>query len=104
MVSASRRALSWNLPSLCPLAVALVFGLAGCKGDEPKGGAPRGAPPPPVASSKPAACAGGGGNLSDAASVPIFPRTSGGFCLDPNGGDKAFGDSAPLPLDEICDL
>jgi hypothetical protein len=37
-------------------------------------------------------------------SAPFFPRSLGGFCLDPNGGDKAFGEGAPLPLDQICDL
>lgn len=83
--------------------VLFVSALAGCKREEPRGSAPP-PPPPPVASSKPAACAGGGGTLSDAASAPFFPRTSGGFCLDPNGGDKAFGDAAPLPIDQICDL
>jgi hypothetical protein len=69
----------------------------GCK-DEP----PRGTPPP--APPAPATCAGGGGQLSDAPSAPFFPRTSSGFCLDPNGGDKSYGEGASLPLDKICDV
>lgn len=77
---------------LLPLAM-------GCKDEEP-----RRAPPPPPPVSKPAACAGGGGTLADAQSAPFLPRVSGNFCLDPNGGDKAFGENAPLPLDQICDL
>jgi hypothetical protein len=60
-----------------------------------------------VASSKPAACASGGGTLSDTATAALLPRVVGApaaFCLDPNGGDKAFGEGAPLPIDHICDL
>jgi hypothetical protein len=61
-------------------------------------------PPPPPATGRPAACAAGGGRIADATSAPFFPRAAGGFCLDPNGGDKTFGDGAPLPIDHICDL
>lgn len=81
-------------------ASLLAFTLAaGCKDEEP-----RRAPPPPAPSAKPAACAGGGGTLADAVSAPFFPRVSGSFCLDPNGGDKAMGEGAPLPLEHICEL
>jgi len=82
------------------LALALVLGLvSACKSDEPRGAAP---PPPP--SAKPAACAGGGGTLSDATSAPFFPRVSANFCLDPNGGDKTYGEGGSLPIDQICDM
>ncbi len=74
--------------------------LTGCSKEEPR----QGAPPPPVASSKPGVCAAGGGTIADATSAPFLPRTSGGFCLDPNGGDKAFGEGAALPIDHICDI
>ncbi|AUX41047.1 hypothetical protein SOCE26_024520 [Sorangium cellulosum] len=80
-------------------AVAAALCAAGCKKDEPQG-----APPPPAPAARPAACAGGGGTIGDAASAPFFPRTTGGFCLDPNGAEKTFGESAPLPLDSICDM
>ena len=59
-------------------------------------------PPPSAAAPKPLACAGGGGTLADAQSAPFFPRTSGGYCLDPNGGDKTYGEGGSLPIDKIC--
>jgi len=31
-------------------------------------------------------------------------RVSGGFCLDPNGGDKAFGEGTALPIGDIGQL
>lgn len=83
------------------LAAALSIGLSACgKTEDPRAGAP----PPPAPSGKPAACAGGGGTIADAASAAFFPRVSGTFCVDPNGGDKACGEGAPLPIDHICDL
>ena len=90
----------WSLMLEARLVCACLLGtlVAGCK-DEPPAPTP---PPPPAA--KPATCAGGGGKLADALSAPFFPRTTGAFCLDPNGGDKTFGDQAALPLDQICDL
>jgi hypothetical protein len=62
----------------------------------------RGAPPPPPKTAAPNACAGGGGKIADAASAPFFPQVTGGYCLDPNGGEKTFGEGAALPLDHIC--
>jgi len=91
-------------PTMAPprlLAVALAAAtLAACKGgdDPPR----RGAPPPPPKTAAPGACAGGGGKIADAASAPFFPQVTGGYCLDPNGGDKTFGEGAALPLDHIC--
>ncbi|WP_437667349.1 DUF6599 family protein [Sorangium sp. So ce1182] len=83
------------------LAGALAAALsAGCSKKEER----LGAPPPPPAAAKPAACSDGGGKISDAASAPFFPRMTGGFCLDPNGAEKTFGESASLPLDSICDM
>jgi hypothetical protein len=82
----------------------VLFAAAACNHDEEQH---HGAPPPPPPSAKPAACAGGGGKIADAASAPFFPQASpslGGFCLDPNGGDKTFGEGASLPIDHICDL
>jgi hypothetical protein len=83
------------------MIAAAFLALTGCsKGEEPRG-AP---PPPPAAAAKAGACVSGGGKIADAASAPFFPRVTSGYCLDPNGGDKAFGDGAALPLDEICSL
>jgi hypothetical protein len=42
--------------------------------------------------------------VDDADAAPFFPATSVGFCLDPNGGAKAYGDDAALALERICDL
>jgi len=83
---------------------AVILLAAACNRDEDQH---HGAPPPPPPTAKPAACAGGGGKIADAASAPFFPQGSpslGGFCLDPNGGDKTFGEGASLPIDHICDL
>ncbi|HTN82191.1 MAG TPA: DUF6599 family protein [Sorangium sp.] len=84
------------------LAGALAAALsAGCSKKEEER---LGAPPPPPPAAKPAACSDGGGKIGDAASAPFFPRMTGGFCLDPNGAEKTFGESASLPLDSICDM
>ena len=88
-------------PSLAALAALPLLLFAACSKSEE---ARQGAPPPPPPAVKPAACAGGGGKIGDAASAPFFPQVSGGFCLDPNGGDKTFGEGAALPIDGICDL
>jgi len=82
------------------LVAVLLVALAGCRD---KGEPPRREPPPP-ASEKPATCAGGGGKIADAVSAPFFPQALGGFCVDPNGGDKTFGDGAAQPIDRICDI
>jgi hypothetical protein len=77
-----------------------ALSLAACnRSDEPPH---RGAPPPPVKTAAPGACASGGGKIADATSAPLFPPTSGGYCLDPHGGEKTFGEGASLPLDNIC--
>ncbi len=72
----------------------------GCK-DEPRS---QGTPPPPPASASKltAACAGGGGHITDAVSAPFFPVTVAGYCLDPNGDEKTYGDQGKLKIDELC--
>jgi hypothetical protein len=82
-----------------PAAIAGVILLAAACG---KNEEPRREPPPPPPAARSAACAAGGGKIADAASAPLFPASSGGFCLDPNGGEKTFGEAASLPLDHIC--
>lgn len=42
--------------------------------------------------------------MSDAQAAAVVPRKSGTFCLDPNGGDKVYGEGAALPIDKICDM
>ncbi|MEJ7731673.1 MAG: DUF6599 family protein [Polyangiaceae bacterium] len=86
-----------------PLVVGLLLAAAGCQDDKPQATPPPG-PPPPASSAKAATCAGGGGTISDKVSAPFFPQTVGDVCLDPNGGEKTFGEQATLQLDQICDL
>ncbi|MBK9266306.1 MAG: hypothetical protein IPM54_41785 [Polyangiaceae bacterium] len=72
----------------------------GCKSNESKG-----TPPPPAAPlPKANACEAGGGTLSDPQTAAVMPRKSSHFCLDPNGGDKVYGEGASLPIDQICDM
>jgi hypothetical protein len=91
-------------PSPCTRGAAALLVLGafaqGCAKEEE----PRRAPPPPVASSKPGACADGGGKVADAESAPFFPQSLTGFCVDPNGAAKTFGESASLPIEKICDV
>jgi hypothetical protein len=90
------------VPSKSRVLGALLFLLgAGCSH---KTEDPRREPPPPPPAAHPAACAGGGGKIADGASAAFFPQAAGGFCVDPNGGEKTYGDGASLPLDGICDL
>jgi hypothetical protein len=89
------------MPSLRLLAAFATLTLAGC---DHKAEERHGAPPPPPPTARPAACANGGGKIADSASAPFFPAGTGGFCIDPNGGDKTFGESASLTIDHICDL
>jgi hypothetical protein len=84
---------------LLAAAVASISLVACSKSeDQPR----RGAPPPPPKTAAPGACASGGGKIADATTAPFFPPVSAGFCLDPNGGEKTFGEGAALPLDHIC--
>jgi hypothetical protein len=63
-------------------------------------------PPPPSTVAKAGACATGGGEDTDAVSAPVFPRTlkvgAGDYCLDPQGQVRAFGEKAPLTLEDVC--
>lgn len=62
----------------------------------------QGSAPPPVASSKPGACASGGGTLSDPISSAYFPKLAGGYCIDPNGDARTYGESAKGTLETVC--
>ncbi len=73
-----------------------------CKSDEAKNDRP--APPPP-ADSAPAhtdVCAGGGGQDGDPISGPFVARVVGGYCLDPQGQPKTYGDQGKFSMDEVC--
>jgi len=79
---------------------ACLFVVCSCskKQDQPE----QGSAPPPVASSKPGACASGGGSVSDGASAAYFPRSASGYCIDPNGEARTYGEAAKGSLETVC--
>ena len=78
-----------------------VVGASACKDDKPKEGTPP-PPPPAVSAAKAGACASGGGELSDAISAPMLPKSAGGYCVDPQGEVKSYGEKGKLSMDEVC--
>jgi hypothetical protein len=104
------RARSAQLVSLS--SFALVATLTGCPSKDEN----RSAPPPPQASAPsagsaaapssagaaPAGCASGGGEIGDARTAAFFPRSAGGYCVDPQGETKTFGESAKHPREDVC--
>src|SRR6185503_7915271 len=75
--------------------------LSACNKDSSS--ASQGSAPPPIESaSKPGACAGGGGQVTDPQSAAIFPRQAAGYCLDPHGETRVFGEGGKLSMDAIC--
>ena len=62
----------------------------------------QGSAPPPVVASKPGACASGGGTVSDSLSAAYFPRVAGGYCIDPNGDARSYGEAAKGTLETVC--
>lgn len=87
--------------SRCLFGFVLAFS-AGCREDKPKDTPPP--PPPPVASATKTAaiCASGGGELTDPVSAPFFPKTVGGYCIDPQGEVRTYGEKGKLSMDEVC--
>lgn len=90
--------------SFFALAVALV-GASGCTKEEK----PRGDLPPPVpssagssAASNVSACASGGGEVKDPVSSAFFPKTEAGYCVDPQGETRTYGDRGKYSMDEVC--
>ena len=59
-------------------------------------------PPPPVAPARTDICAGGGGQDTDPISAPFVPRVIGGYCLDPQGEARTYGDKGKLSMEEVC--
>jgi hypothetical protein len=72
-----------------------------CKDDKPKSDTPP-PPPPAVSSAKAGACTAGGGDLTDAVSAPFFAKSAGGYCVDPQGEIKTYGEKGKLSMDEVC--
>jgi len=84
------------------LAALSTLALASCKDRPEDHRAPPPGAPPASASAAPKACASGGGTLTDAAIAPAFPRAVAGYCIDPNGETRMFGEGAPKGLDAVC--
>jgi hypothetical protein len=79
------------------LAITL---LASCtKDDKSDHGAP---PPPPPETHKPGACVGGGGEVDDAISRPFFARSVAGYCIDPQGQTRTYGEKGKLDMEAVC--
>jgi hypothetical protein len=74
---------------------------ASCKDDKPREGTPP-PPPPAVSAAQAGACASGGGELTDSISAPFFAKTAGGYCVDPQGEVKTYGEKGKLSMDEVC--
>lgn len=84
------------------LGVGILVGLGACdKKDEPRS-APPPPPPTPSASTKVDACQGGGGQVKDTVSGGWFPRAAAGFCIDPQGAEKTYGEGGKYSMDEVC--
>lgn len=80
-----------------PLAVAVVLsGSVGCDQQ-----APEQRPLPSAA--KPESCKAQA-RTNDPANVQYLPRQVEGYCIDPTGSDRAYGEAAKAPLDGICDV
>jgi len=91
-----------SLALLLPGALALL----GCdkseKGEKAKGGD---IPPPALSAAAPStagACASGGGTVADTVSAAFFPRAAGGYCVDPQGEVKTYGEKGKFSMDEVC--
>ena len=90
--------------SACVLASLLALSAcSGCGKEEKRGGGGDPPPPPPSASpGKAGACASGGGELTDPISAAYLPKSVGGYCVDPQGEVKTYGEKGKLSMDEVC--
>jgi hypothetical protein len=94
------RSVSLAWPCLLLLSVSAC---SGCSKDDKRTGGDTPPPPPPSASSaKAGACAGGGGELTDAISAAYLSKSVGGYCVDPQGEVKTYGEKGKLSMDEVC--
>jgi hypothetical protein len=88
---------------LCLVAAAALVSIGSvpaCK-SEP---APSAVQPvrPVESAARPGSCAGGGEKIADPVSVTFLPRQAAGYCVDPNGETRTFGEGGKLPMDAIC--
>ena len=82
-----------RMPKLSTRCLLLLLSACSACKDDKRGGGDPPPPPPPIASmAKPGACAGGGGELTDAVSAPFLPKSVSGYCVDPQGEVKTYGE------------
>jgi hypothetical protein len=96
----NRRISTWPL-----LVLAVALASAACdKACDSRADSSENRPPPPplVAAVDAQVCSGGGGVDTDAISAAFVPREAGGYCLDPQGEPKTYGDKGKLSMDEVC--
>lgn len=99
----SKLARPWVRTACLLLLIASSSACTGCSKDEKRGGGGDVPPPPPSASNaKAGACASGGGELTDPVSAAYLPRSVGGYCVDPQGELKTYGEKGKLSMDEVC--
>ena len=97
------RAMSSVVRNLAASAVLALVACSSCKDDKAKPDNPPPPPPPTVSSAGgPGPCATGGGALSDPISAPLFPKTVAGYCVDPQGEIRTYGEKGKLSMDEVC--
>lgn len=94
-----------NRSVVAPFVLALA--LSGCTKDKPQGDAPPVIPEPAASSSTTgaaaaSACASGGGQVNDAITSAFFPRAEGGYCVDPQGETRTYGEKGKYSMDEVC--
>src|SRR5690348_13737134 len=88
--------------SLAALLLLLSGLSVACKDDKPRSDTPPPPPPPAPSAAAAGACGSGGGELTDSVSAPFFPRSAGGYCVDPQGEIKTYGEKGKLSMDEVC--
>lgn len=88
------------------VALACVFALGCTKDEKPRGDlpppAPSGAGSTSTTGAGPSACANGGGEVKDPVSAAFFPKTEAGYCVDPQGETRTYGERGKYSMDEVC--
>jgi hypothetical protein len=87
---------------LLSLSLLVSASAVACKEDKPRVDTPPPAPPPVASQAKAGVCASGGGTLSDAVSAAFFARAVAGYCVDPQGDIRTYGEKGKLSMDEVC--
>ncbi|MCC6528560.1 MAG: hypothetical protein IT373_38290 [Polyangiaceae bacterium] len=93
----------WRRPLMGLACVASLLAAACGGSGSDKATAESARRPPPPAPARPVVC-GGEARVNDPGNVAGLPKSFEGYCLDPAGSDKGFGDGAKQGIDGICDV